>query len=102
MKSSNWVIPTIVVAVILVLFLILLHQRDSADNAEEKFIIKHRAYHSCSKPDDCKQKITSLTNDSLTTMNPFVWPYSGSMTPQDVIPKKTMIQSETDHEQLSH
>lgn len=88
---------TIVIAVILTLVLILLYRKESCERTQEDFTVKHRAYHSCSKPDDCAEKISSIDQDSLLKINPFVWPYSGSMSPGT----KIKIQSEPDHEPLS-
>jgi hypothetical protein len=59
-----------------------------------------RAYGSCPSYNCKSRKISENANDHVVT-NPFIWPYSGFVNPEEVITisdKPPMLNSEPDHE----
>lgn len=49
--------------------------------------IKARAYYSCDLPEDCPAHIAEVPKSSYVISNPFVWPFSGSATPHEIVAK---------------
>ena len=76
-----------------------LSAKSSAEN--ESFRVKAYAYYSC-PPTKCQEK--RVKPDDLLVINPFIWPYSGSMNPSELIntnPPQEVLQQETDHREQS-
>lgn len=92
----------VIFAIVLAIIVLMLFQNYSNKELEnEKFRVKARAFYSC-PPTNCQNKITRP--DDMLIVNPFVWPYSGSMHPAEVLtteaPSK-LVKSEPDHDPLS-
>ena len=63
----------------------------------EEYRVRARAYHSCS-PRYCRDK--PVTRDQLLIKNPFVWPYSGTTTPEVSLQPEETFTQEQDHDVL--
>lgn len=98
------------VVVVVILLLILLNKKNkpvnnkSASNGgnSEGYRPRSRAYYSCPES-DCRGK--KVTPDQMLVINPFLWPYSGTTTPQEVLSKSApegLLLSEPDHENLTN
>ena len=82
-----------IIVIILVCVMYYLHAK-----SQENFRIKARAYHSC-PPSTCSTRY--VTADQMLIRNPYLWPYSGSENPAEVIttrPPGEVLKSETDHD----
>lgn len=49
--------------------------------------VKARAFHSCDLPEDCPAQMNKAESSQFVIANPFVWPYSGSSTPHEIVNK---------------
>jgi hypothetical protein len=59
---------------------------------KENMFVKARAYYSCPSSINCAKDAPKISGNDLITINPFIWPYSGTYAPQ------SLIRQEHDHE----
>lgn len=81
-------LTAIALMVVAAIFIVVMVNPESFTGVKEKLSgaksngMRPRAYHSCPAYDCDKKKVTQ---DDLLVKNPFVWPYSGSETPEVVM-----------------
>lgn len=56
--------------------------------------VRARAYHSCDTPADCVDKLNKIPHVNKSIVNPFVWPYSATTTPDRI---HEALHQQTDH-----
>lgn len=76
-------------------------ETNKSNKSSEGYRSRSRAYSSCPQSNCRAQKVTP---DQMLVINPFVWPYSGIASPQDVLSKSEPegLLSEPDHQLLTN
>lgn len=99
-------------AIIAILLVIIIYNISYKNELKDMFRVKARAFYSCKPPKDCA-KTRIISDKQLLTINPFVWPYDGVFSQQEIItgtkppaiildysdddPGQTALTSEPDH-----
>ena len=99
------VLISLIIFVIVVLIIAIVWARNDVFYYEEKEpFLRARAFYSCPPSINCKKDAPVVTDNDLLIINPYIWPYSGTFVPQEVINDKPpaaiipSINGEQDHE----
>lgn len=81
--ETNCTLKVLLAAIVAILILIVFYNQTLTIGFREKYRVKARAYYTCPAPPDCDER--PFNKSQLLTINPFVWPYSGVFSQQEII-----------------